>query len=273
MARLAERQHGAVSVQQLHDHGLSRRQVQRRVEGARLLAVHDGVYFVGHVPRSPLAWYMAATLATDGVLSHRSAAALYGIWDHARVPEVTTTRRARDQRGLRRHWTRRAPETALRFGIPTTTLQRTLVDLADVLDADPFEALLRRAEARGLVDRSQLRPIHGRRGYGKLRRAHELTRSTAEAAFRRAVREARLPRPAYNARWRGYEIDVLWERQRLAVEIDGFAFHHSRSAFRQDRAKQNALIAAGLRVLRFTYEDVVDRPRRTVADVGRLLAR
>src|SRR5439155_10223697 len=130
---------------------------------------------------------------------------------------------------------------------------------------DPFEALLRRAEARNLIDRLQLRPIRGRRGATKILRAHQLTRSGAETAFRQAVRTANLPRPEYNARWRGFEIDALWAERRLAVEIDGYEHHRSRHAFRNDRRKGNALAAAGITLLRFTYEDVVDQPRRTTA--------
>jgi very-short-patch-repair endonuclease len=275
LAQLASAQHGAVTAAQLKDLGLSREQIGRRLNAGRLLSVHEGVYFVGHVPPSPLARYMAATLATGGYLSHRSAAALYGIYAHQRRPEVVTTTKGADQRGLRRHWTRSLDaqkDTTTRYGIPVTTLQRTLQDLADVLEADPFEALLRNAERLRLIDRSQLRPIHGRRGYRKLKRAHELTRSKAEAAFRKTIRQAKLKRPEYNAPWRGYEVDALWPADRLAVEIDGYDYHHNREAFRRDRAKQNALTAAGYRILRFTYEDVIDHPRRTATAVRRLLS-
>jgi very-short-patch-repair endonuclease len=187
---------------------------------------------------------------------------------------VTTTRNTRPQPGLRRHWTRslKAEDVTTRHGIPCTTLQRTLIDLADVLDADAFEAVLRRAEARTLVDRLDLRPIHGRRGAAKLKRAHELTRSGAERAFRRAIRAAHLPRPEYNARWNGWEIDVLWRAQGLAVEIDGFAYPRSREAFRRDRRKGNALAAAGITLLRFTYEDAVDRPAAATGEIRRWFA-
>jgi very-short-patch-repair endonuclease len=274
IARIAARQHGVVAAGQLVAIGLTRRQIQRSLDAGRLHPVHSGVYFVGYVPRHALARYMAAVLAVDGVASHRTAAALHGLWDHHRVPDVTSTAQARSPSGVRRHRTRalKPQDVTTRHGIPCTTLQRTLIDLADVLDADAFEAVLRRAEARTLVDRLDLRPIHGRRGAAKLKRAHELTRSGAERAFRRAVRAAQLPQPEYNARWNGWEIDVLWREKGLAVEIDGFAYHRSRDAFRRDRRKGNALAAAGLTLLRFTYEDVVDRPAAATDQVRRLLA-
>jgi very-short-patch-repair endonuclease len=91
--------------------------------------------------------------------------------------------------------------------------------------------------------------------------------------LRKAVRAAKLPRPEYNARWNGYEIDALWRERRLAVEIDGYEHHRSRHAFRKDRRKGNALAAGGFTLLRFTYEDIVDRPAHATTEVRRLLSR
>jgi very-short-patch-repair endonuclease len=273
LAAIARRQHGAVTATQVLEFGLSRDQIDARVVRGLLHPAYDGVYFVGYLPSHHLARYMAATLATNGVLSHRTAAALHGLWDHHRHPEVTTAANTRSRPGLKRHRTRSLPARDITrlHGIPCTTLHRTLVDLADVLGPDPFEAILRRAEAQGRIDRLDLHPIRGRRGAPKIRRAHELTRSGAEHAFRRAVTRVRLPRPEYNARWNGFEIDVLWEQHRLAVEIDGYQHHRTREAFRQDRRKGNALAAAGITLLRFTYDDVVDRPAQTIATVTSLL--
>jgi very-short-patch-repair endonuclease len=273
LARLARAQHGAVAADQLRAIGLTPAQVKAGLAAGRLHRVYDGVYFVGYVPRHPLARYMAATLATGGVLSHRTAAALHGLWDHHRQPEITTATNTRSQPNLHRHRSRSldAHDVTTLHGIPCTTLARTLIDLADVLARDPFEAVLRRAEAQGRIDRLDLRPIRGRRGAAKIRRAHELTRSGAERAFRRAVRRSALPRPIYNARWNGHEIDVLWLPQRLAVEIDGYQHHRTREAFRKDRVKGNALATAGITLLRFTYHDVVDHTAQTIATVTSLL--
>jgi very-short-patch-repair endonuclease len=273
VARIARAQHGAVTAAQLLGIGLSRDHVDGWARGGRLHRVYDGVYFVGYVPRHPLARYMAATLATGGVLSHRTAAALHGLWDHHRRPEITTATNTRSQPNLHRHRSRSldAHDVTTLHGIPCTTLARTLIDLADVLARDPFEAVLRRAEAQGRIDRLDLRPIRGRRGAAKIRRAHELTRSGAERAFRRAVRRAALPRPIYNARWNGHEIDVLWFPQRLAVEIDGYQHHRTREAFRRDRHKGNALATAGITLLRFTYHDVIDDTAQTIATLTSLI--
>ena len=276
MARLARAQHGAVAAGQLRAIGLTRGAGEGRGSARGWLhRAYDGVYFVGYVPRHPLARYMAATLATDGVLSHRTAAALHRLWDHHRHPEVTTTTNTRSQPGLHRHRTRslNAHDTTTLHGIPCTTLQRTLIDLADVLAADPFEAVLRRAEAQGRIDRLDLRPIRrpARRRQDPPRpRAHAQRRRARVPASRYA--EPRSRSPTFNARWNGYEIDALWPAHRLAVEIDGYQHHRTRDAFRRDRAKGNALAAAGITLLRFTYEDVVDHADRAIATVGALLA-
>ncbi len=62
-------------------------------------------------------------------------------------------------------------------------------------------------------------------------------------------------------------MDFAWPEQRLLVEVDGFAFHADRSRYRSDRRRTNALVLAGWRVLRFSWEDVVHRPDVVVAQV------
>jgi very-short-patch-repair endonuclease len=67
-------------------------------------------------------------------------------------------------------------------------------------------------------------------------------------------------------------VDFLFVAERLVVEADGYAFHADRRAYREDRRRGNALQSAGYRVLRFTWEDVVNAPDRVVATVRRALA-
>jgi predicted transcriptional regulator of viral defense system len=91
IAALAGAQYGVVSHPQLAALGLAPRAIQYRLTHGRLHRLHRGVYAVGHdALRREGAW-MAATLVADGaVLSHRSAAALWGIRgdDRART-EIT----------------------------------------------------------------------------------------------------------------------------------------------------------------------------------------
>ncbi len=70
-----------------------------------------------------------------------------------------------------------------------------------------------------------------------------------------------------------YEVDLLWREERLVVEVDGYAFHSTRSAFERDRARDADLQARGLRVLRFTWRQIVDQPEIVVSRVKQLLKR
>lgn len=67
--------------------------------------------------------------------------------------------------------------------------------------------------------------------------------------------------------------DLVFDRQRLVVEIDGRAHHSDPASFERDRERQNRLVAAGWTVLRFTWRDLTSRPAHVVATVRRQLAR
>ncbi len=62
-----------------------------------------------------------------------------------------------------------------------------------------------------------------------------------------------LTRPEVNVHVEGHEVDFLWRDQRLVVELDGAAAHHTRRAFERDRARDAELNVAGYRVVRVTH--------------------
>ena len=68
------------------------------------------------------------------------------------------------------------------------------------------------------------------------------------------------------------QIDVAFPDIRLAIEVDGFAYHSGDERFQRDRSRQNLLIAAGWRVLRFTWADIEDRPEYVISSIHSLLA-
>ena len=92
----------------------------------------------------------------------------------------------------------------------------------------------------------------------------DLTRSELERRFLALCRRHRLPSPEVNARLGPYEVDFLWRDHALVVETDGFRYHGNRAAFESDRARDAALQALGFRVLRFTYVQVLERPREVI---------
>lgn len=168
IAALADAQHGVVSRTQLLSAGVSRRQIQRRLQARRLRALHRGVYAVGHRALKPEGVWMAAVLAAGegAVLSHWSAASLWRLRS-GRGPRshVTSPRGRRSGSAITFHHTRLPrDEVTHEDGIPVTTRARTLLDLAPLL---PGPTLARMIDAAGasegttlatLLDRYPTRP-------------------------------------------------------------------------------------------------------------------
>src|SRR3954471_19249016 len=166
MAALAARQHGVVARSQLAALGLGRHVVDRQLERGRLHPVHRGVYAVGHRKLTREGAWMAAVLAGgDGaVLSHRSAAALWGIRDTS-APDVSViaVRHRRGRSGLAVcRITLAADEVTTHRAIPVTTAARTLLDLAALIDEHQLARAAERAEALRLGSPTSLAELVAR---------------------------------------------------------------------------------------------------------------
>ena len=294
IAALFARQYAVASMEQLNTLGLSASIVSRRVATGRLHRIHQGVYAL--VDSSLLTRegrWLAAVLACGpgAVLSHRSAAALLQLRPTApgSVDVITIGRRGRSRPGITVHRGPLDPTdvTTIR-AIPCTTIARTAVDLAEVLDRRGVERFLEQAEVQHGFDlvalKSQLTRHPTRRGApvvaGILSELAEprLTRSELEERFLALVRQARLPVPEVNPRISlpdasVIEVDFLFRTARLIVETDGRATHATRRAFEQDRRRDQLLRLSGWTVIRFTYNQVVNRPDEVVATLARLLVR
>jgi very-short-patch-repair endonuclease/predicted transcriptional regulator of viral defense system len=274
VAELAARQWGAVSLEQLRACGAGRGAVDKAVRAGRLHRLYRGVYAVGHAHLGREGRRLAAVLASGegAVLSHRTAAAHWGLLEtnQARV-DVTARRGRREVAGIRLHWSRSltARDTAIHDGIPITSIARTLLDLAGTARADRLERALAQAERAQLYDHAAIEDVlsraNGHGGKQALTRATaqepKLTRSELEARFLGLVRQAGLPEPETNLTLTALDHlrldpDFYWPTYRLVVETDGWETHRTRAAFRSDRRRDAALVASGYRVLRFTYDDV-----------------
>jgi hypothetical protein len=264
IAALAAAQHGVVSRSQLLVRGFTKESIARRVRAERLHPIHRGVYAVGHTVLTLEGRWMAATLATGGVLSHGDAAAAWGFRPvgsgaiHVTVPG-DPGRHAR--RGVKIHRSRTLTpnDTAVHEGIPVTAPHRTLADLATILDGRPLEHAVNLAER--LIDFEQLRrtaPPALRAVLASYTTA--LTRSELEEAFLALCDDYGIPRPETNIQIEGIECDFVWRDARLVVEVDGYRFHRAPTVFRTDRERDVELTIRGWRVLRFTYAHVTDRP-------------
>jgi hypothetical protein len=281
----AERQWGVVSREHLRGLGLSESTVDAWVRRRRLHVVSRGVYAVGHTVLRVEGRRLAAVLACGegAVLSHRSAAAHWGLLDTAAVRiDVTAARGRHGAPGVRLHRSRSldARDTARHQGIPITTVTRTLLDLAATVPAHRLERALAQAERLRLYDHRAIEDVvaraNGHRGRTALVQATaaepKFTRSELEAWFLGLVRDGALPEPLVNFSLAApdhplLEVDFCWPAHRLIVELDGWETHRTRAAFEADRRKDAALQADGWRVLRFTRRtepEVIRRRLRAV---------
>jgi very-short-patch-repair endonuclease len=228
---------------------------------------------------------MAAVLASGpgAVLSHRAAAALWGIRGGSRI-EVTVPRGGRMSRHkIHLHWANLpADETTTHHGIPTTTVPRTLLDLSAVVQPHELRSGLRQAEQLGLTDRLWLGDLLERypRRPGtpviralveEARQGLTLVRSELEERFQAFLLEAGIPLPTTNVRIEGFEVDCAWRAERLIVELDGRAVHDGVDAFEEDRARDRRLARAGWRVVRVTWRHLHDSSSELEVDLRKLL--
>jgi Protein of unknown function (DUF559) len=234
---------------------------------------------------------MAAVLAAGpgAVLSHRSAAGLWGIrrWRGGNV-DVTTSSSRRRRPGVTWHVTNLpADEITSLAAIPVTTVPRTLLDLAAVLDHRGTELAINEAEVHRYTDPLSLPALLARyprrRGTAAIRSilaavalGTTITRSELEERFLRFLAQRHMPRPELNVPIaladRFVEVDCVWRRARVIAELDGRAVHGTAAAFERDRARDRALNAAGWRVVRITWRQLSEVPGELAADIAVLLA-
>jgi very-short-patch-repair endonuclease len=234
---------------------------------------------------------MAAVLASgpQAVLSHHSAAALWGLRGYSeRAVEVTVPYKSTSSQQIRRHVSRLPPdERGIEEGIPVTTVPRTIFDLAATEPVDVVEGLLREMEFLELRDLLSLRDLveryPGKRGVRKVRVGLERLeeepvgrkRSKLEERFAPFLRVHRLPHPRFND-WillgdKRFQVDCHWPDRRQIVELDGWQGHKTRTAFRDDRARDRKLRVAGYSVTHITWNQLDDEPEEVAADLRVLL--
>ena len=277
--------HGLVTRVQLLGAGVTARQIDERLRTGALLREYPGVYRVGHRAPSLEARYLAAVLACGegALLSGRAAGFLFGaIRGLAPPPEVTAPTERRIKGIRSRRCRRMDPRDAASFrGIPVTTLPRTLVDLASVLDPDDLARAFHEAEVRHGTTPAQVEAVLARRpnshGASKLRAVLRgdtpVTLSKLEKRFLVLLREAGLPRPQTNRPAGSKYVDCRWPAHGLTVELDSYRYHHSRHAWEQDRRRERQARARGDEFRRYTWADVHEHPEPTLAELHALLRR
>ncbi len=282
IAQIASRQHGNITCRQLMSVGLSQQQVAYRVKVRRLFLVHRGVYGVGRTPRTVLERASGAVLAcgSGAALSHRSALALWDLAPWSWGMAVTAPSK-HDHAGIKAHRSTNLLRRDFRRekGIRVTSPARTLLDCAPSLSDRALSRAVNEALRRKLVRRGELADVVDRfpRHSGARRLAPFATaddgptRSGWEDDFPAFCRRFGLPEPVMAARVAGYEVDALFPREKVIVELDGWQFHSSRQSFEDDRERDACTLAAGHVTVRLTWERMHARGRREAARLEAIL--
>jgi hypothetical protein len=285
VAAIATRQHGIATRAQLRDAGWSDGQIDNRLARGYLIPVRRGVLAVGHGSLTQHSQWIAAVLCAGprAVLSHRSAAALWGLSSGRPEIEVTRPSNGCHRRGLTVHSTRFLPEAHRTKvdGIPVTTVARTLIDIAATESPRALDDRLSAARRLGRLDCGHLRrtieSMPSRAGLPELsarlklfERYRAVTRSELETRFLRLCAEAGIPLPEADVELGAIVVDFLWRSQRLIVELDSHQFHRHR--FDEDRGRDLGNLVNGYRTVRVTYRMMETESGRLVASLRRLLA-
>jgi very-short-patch-repair endonuclease len=272
------RHDGVITLAQAKRAGLSQDAINRRVRSGHWRRCAHGVYFVDDRPFTDDARVRVGvwSYGRDAVASGLAAAWWHGVTKYAPdIVEVTVPRNARLRKRagtrLRRRDLARA-DIVVRKGLRTTALALTVIEAAvrraggaKLMDS----ALQRHVDVRELW-RAHLRNM-GRHGSPAARRllqaASDGARSEAERLLVKLLRQAGITGWKTNYPVGGYKVDVAFPKQKVAIEVDGWAFHSDQEDFQIDRQRQNNIALLGWKMLRFTWLDLVEYPGRVIAEI------
>ena len=274
IGRLAKRHWGVVSWPQLRELGYGKSAVNRLVARGYLVRLHPAVYAVGHEPLRIEGRLLAALFhAGEGsALSHTTAAWWWRLIDAVPTTiHVSTRHRPTPAKDLKIHRPRQV-EAVTERRLSVTGVEQTLIDIAAMLETRPFRRALAEADHRNLLDppavTAKLRS--GLPGGRAVRHAlaHHLpqlagTDNDFEADFLFLVEGAGLAMPEPNVYVEGFKVDAFWPDHKLVVELNGHATHANPVANENDRARELKLRAAGYRVVRYTWQQVYNSPRKS----------
>jgi hypothetical protein len=268
------------------EQGIGEDLIRSRRHAGLLIPLYQGVFAVGHRRLSREGRWMGAVLACGpgAVLSHFSAGHLWNLTRSRGAVEVLRRSGGATHEGIRLHQTRRLEpfEVTVEKGIPVTSIERALLDLAGRLDSKRLERVLVQAYKSGRLSWSALDRVlarrRGRKGAGRLRRiAAEIdpraleSRSVTEIDFLALWRQTEMPLPAVNVLVAGHMVDFLWSGQKVIVETDSWGFHGDSQSFERDHETDVDLVAAGYDVHRATYKMLDRDPDPFIANVRRAL--
>jgi very-short-patch-repair endonuclease len=280
---LLARQDGLVADVQAVDLGMTARTLRRRVQCDGWTRVAPGVLLAGGHPWTDRARLRAVGLwaGRRGVLSGPAAAWWHGMRQAApeRV-ELTVARRCglRGREGVQiRHRDLDRRDVVAVGGLGLTAKPLTALETAAaVADGSVFlDRALQQHVGFGALYAAYCRNLGARRGEriaALLVAAADRADSAAERVIVQLLRDAGVTGWQMGLPFGPWTIDVAFPDAKVAVEVDGWAWHVDVDRFRSDRRKGNALANAGWTVLRFTWHDLTTRPDYVVAAVRMALA-
>jgi very-short-patch-repair endonuclease len=262
--------------------GFTSSAIRHRLATGRLHRVRTGVYAVGRRELTPEGRWMAAVLAcgVGAVLSHGSAAALWGIGFEWRMTEISVRRHSRSRlHGIKARTRPSLPagDTTIHRGIPVTIPARTVLDQAATPISDAsLERLVNEVDAARWIDLD----VPSLRRYCDMRRQQpgvirlqrlldpeifRLSDSELERLFRPRALAAGLPQPLTKVFVNDYEVDFYWPDLGLVVEADSLRYHRNAIKQARDLRRDQVHTATGLTTLRFTHWQVANEPRHVEA--------
>jgi very-short-patch-repair endonuclease len=294
LAQLAHHQFGVFARWQAMDLGFTKNMIDKRIETKQWRRVVGRSVLTALTTRlseEGRAWAIYLACGRGAVLSGPSALRRHGV-DAPLGDKIWVT--VPPERHLRIDGVRTIREVLLEAevveleGMRVTTLSRSVIDTLRVLPERFGRDIADRALLRGWITAEQLaasvEAFTGRRGNIALRlydeRARSGARSEAERRLHHILEDAGIT--GWVADFKIYDaggnlqavLDLAFEREKLAVEIDGFAFHSDPERFQHDRTRQNwLLVADDWRVLRFTWDDLVGRAEYVARTIKAELAK
>jgi very-short-patch-repair endonuclease len=283
ISELARRQRGYVRRVQLLGLGLRRHQIEYRVRIGRLIPVYAGVYAVGHLPTLPQDRAAGALLAcgTEAVLSHGSAACVWGIFKRWQMPFEVTARTAHTRRGVRVHRARlERRDTRTQLGLPVTSPARTLLDISPRMTDKSARRAVNDLRRAGYLHLHELADVLARfpraPGARRLRALLDVpgggpTRSELEDRFIAFAERFQFTGFETNVRVAGRQADVWFREERLIVELDGYDFHSDRESYEGDRDNDATALALGIATVRITDPRIKATPEREADRLRKIL--
>jgi hypothetical protein len=293
---LLARQDGVIGRSQALEFGLSPDSMRNRVRAADWQRIQRGVYatFSGEMTREAQLWAALLRAGPTAVLSHQTAAELYGLLRqpsssiHVTVPATANPAKHGTIPGVIVHrsrileWTRHPVLLP-----PRTRIEDTVLDLIEAMDepADRYD-LICRAIGGQLTTAARLRlALKRRTRFRDRREAESALADAAHGALSNlerwyllgVERRHKLPVAKRQARMKvggsSIYLDNLYEEYLVCVELDGRAAHPAGEQWRDKRRDRRNLAAEKIVTMRFGYADLqTERAQcQTAGEVARVL--